>query len=117
MVQAWGNLLMLRQVPLSRQLEAPLKLFGFEIFDLLIIFLNLSILNLIFSHTSFKYPVVWGSTLVLALVLYFSKKNKPPNYLLHKIEHLRKPSTFSAGVPDFNYTPYIKEIETQDEEE
>ena len=99
---------MLRQTPLPRQLEAPLKLFGFEIFDLLIIFLNLSVLNLLFGNTEVKYPIVWGVTIILGGVLYFSKRNKPENYLLHKIEYLRTPASFSAGIPDSKYIPYFK---------
>ncbi len=48
-----------------RSLETKTKLFGFEIGDLLLIFINLSVLNLVFGSSKLRYPLVWGSTALL----------------------------------------------------
>ncbi len=91
-----------------RQLENKLKLLGFELIDLLLIFLYLSISNLLFGQTTLKIPLVWLGTLVLAIILYFAKKGKPDNYLSDKLSSLVNPSTFSANLPDIKYQLYFK---------
>ena len=93
--------LMTTKVP--RALEIKSKLFGYELTDLLIIFLNLAISNLIFGQTVLRFPLVWGTTLFLALFLHFSKKGRPENYLQHLGELMARSSYFSAGRPDLKY--------------
>lgn len=83
-----------------RALEMKSKLFGYELPDLLVIFVNLSVTNLIFGGSSLRYPLVWGTTLGMALFLFFAKRGKPDNYLQHLGEHYLKPSYFAAGRPD-----------------
>lgn len=90
-----------------RALETKTKLFGFELSDLLIVFLYLSITNLAFGMTRLKGPIVWGGTLALSGVLYFLKRNKPENYLQEFGEFYRKPSIFTAGLSDSEYQPYL----------
>jgi hypothetical protein len=85
------------------------KLFGFELPDLLLIFMNLALTNLVFGATSFRYPLVWGTTLLLASFLYFSKRGKPDNYLQHLGEFLVQSSVKSAGRPDLKYRYFRKE--------
>lgn len=89
-----------------RALEIRSTLFGFDLPDLLIIFLNLAITNLIFGGTDFRYSLVWGTTISLALFLYFSKKGKPENYLPHYCEYLTSPTYFCAGENDSSYKPF-----------
>ena len=98
-----------------RALESKTRLFGFELADLLVIFLYLSISNFFVGGTRLKLPVVWIGTLVLSLVLYFVKRNKPDGFLQHWGEFQRSPKTLSAGAPDTDYQPYF-EKDVPDEE-
>ena len=86
-----------------RSLEMKSKIFGLELPDLLLIFFNLALTNLVFGATSFRYPLVWGSTLGMAWFLYFAKRGRPDNYLEHLGEYLASPAYFSAGVADKKY--------------
>jgi hypothetical protein len=95
-----GNLLTTR-VP--RALEMKTKLFGLELADVLIIFGNLTLTNLIFGTTSFRAPVVWGSTLILGVILFFVKRGKPDGYLQHYGEYLAAPDYRAAGAPDLKF--------------
>jgi hypothetical protein len=88
-----------------RALENRLRLFGFELADLLIVFLYLSISNLIFGATKLKLPLVWGGTLVIGTILFFAKRGKPEGYLQHLIQFRIGPSTYSAGTFDTQYRP------------
>jgi hypothetical protein len=90
-----------------RALDTKTRLFGFELGDLLLIFLYLAISNLIFGGTRLKFPLVWLGTFAIAGVLYFVKRNKPDHYLEHWGEFQRTPGTLSAGVPDTEYQPYL----------
>ncbi|MDZ4660412.1 MAG: hypothetical protein SGJ18_02205 [Pseudomonadota bacterium] len=92
----------------ARALEMKTKLFGFELPDLLIIFMNLAVTNLVFGTTSFRYPLVWGTTLILASFLYFSKRGKPDNYLQHLGEIIAQPSYKAAGRADKKYRKFRK---------
>jgi hypothetical protein len=86
-----------------RALEMKSKLFGFELPDLLLIFFNLAVTNLIFGGTSFRYPLVWGTTLGLALFLFLAKRGRPDNYLQHLGEFLSRPAYRAAGAADRQY--------------
>jgi hypothetical protein len=89
-----------------RALEMKSKLFGYELPDLLLIFFNLAITNLIFGGTSFRYVLVWGTTLTLALFLYFAKRGRPDNYIQHLGEFLIRPAYFAAGGIDRLYRKF-----------
>ena len=91
-----------------RALEMKSKLFGFELPDLLVIFSNLAITNLIFGSTSFRYPLVWGTTVGLAAFLFFSKKGKPDNYLQHLGEFWASPTTRFAALHDIKFKRFLK---------
>lgn len=93
-----------------RALEMKSKLFGFELPDLLLIFLNLAVTNLVFGATSFRYPLVWGTTLSLALFLYFAKRGRPDNYVQHLGEFLIRPAYFAAGGADRLYRKFKGKI-------
>ncbi|MCM0604501.1 MAG: hypothetical protein KA715_00250 [Xanthomonadaceae bacterium] len=81
----------LRTTSVSKCLDKKLNLFGFEIPDLLAIFLTLSILNFIFGSTSYKIFSVWLPSILLAVVLRVGKKGKPDNFLIHWIRYQLTP--------------------------
>ncbi|NBX77725.1 MAG: hypothetical protein EBQ92_14350 [Proteobacteria bacterium] len=80
----------------SKCLDKRLQLFGFEVMDIIAIFLTLSVLNFLFGETGMKLLFVWAPTLVLAGFLRFGKKGKPENYLLHLIRFSIRPRKLSA---------------------
>ncbi|MDZ4661251.1 MAG: hypothetical protein SGJ18_06480 [Pseudomonadota bacterium] len=98
--------LLVSSVP--RALEMKSKIFGFETPDLLIIFLNMTLMNLVFGTTSFRYPLVWGTTLSLALFLFFAKRGKPDNYLQHLGEYISQDAHKVAGGRDLKYRKFMK---------
>lgn len=100
-------MLLTSKVP--RSLEKKTRLFGFELADLLLIFIYLAGSNLIFGQTSLKPLIVWGGTVAIASSLYFLKRGKPDNYLQHYGEFLYSPSVFTASQPDIDYRPYFLE--------
>ena len=106
---------MLFNSKVPRSLEKKARLFGFELSDLLIIFLYLALSNLIFGQTKFKPLVVWGGTIAIASGLYFFKRGKPDGYVQHYGEFLNAPSILSASQPDTDYTPYFEKTEEPDE--
>ena len=97
--------LLISKVP--RSLEAKTRMFGFELGDLLIIFLYLALSNLIFGSTRLRFPLVWLGTLVIAGVLHFTKRNRPDQFLQHWGEFMRAPGILSAGKADTDYQPYF----------
>lgn len=96
--------LLVSKVP--RALETKARLFGFELGDLLFIFLYLALSNLVFGQTRLKFPMVWLGTAALAGTLYFVKRGKPEGYLQHMGEHFWASGVLSAGAPDVEYRPY-----------
>lgn len=92
-----------------RALDMKSKLFGYEMPDLLLIFMNLSLTSLIFGGTSFRYPLVWGTTISLAIFLHAVKRGKPDAYLQHLGEFLGKSAYRQAGTMDQKYRKYRKE--------
>lgn len=94
-----------------RALEMKSKLFGYEMPDLLLIFMNLAVTNLIFGGTSYRYPLIWGTTLGIALFLYLSKRGKPDNYLQHLGEFIGQPAYRAAGGSDKQYRQFRKDKE------
>ena len=91
-----------------RTLETKSKIMGFELSDVLILLLNLSMQNLIFGGTSLKIPMVFGSSFILGSLLFFFKRGKPDNYIQHYSEHLLSPVIRSANAPDESYQPCKK---------
>ena len=100
---------MLLHSKVPRSLEKKVRLFGFELADLLIIFLYLALSNLIFGQTKLKPLLVWGGTLGIAGVLYFVKRGKPDGFLQHYGEFMTAPSVLSPAKPDLEYRPYFQE--------
>ena len=86
----------LRSEPTSQSLEKKLLIVGFEVPDLLAIFLLLSILNFSFGGTNYKLLLVWGPTALSAITLRIGKRGKPDNYLVHLIKFHTRPKHLSA---------------------
>ena len=86
----------LKTEPTSRSLERKLLIMGFEIPDLLAIFLLLSILNFSFGSTNYKLFLVWLPTLAAAVILRIAKHGKPDNYLIHLGKYYSQPKHLSA---------------------
>ena len=108
---------MLLHSKVPRALEKKVRLFGFELADLLIIFLYLALSNLIFGQTRLKPVLVWGGTVGIAAVLYFIKRGKPDAYLQHYGEFMTSASVLSPSMPDLKYRPYFvtESLENKDE--
>lgn len=83
-------------IPLSKCLDKKLLIFGFEVADLLVIFMTLAVLNLLFGKTDQKLLLVWLPPILIAAVLKFGKKGKPENYLLHLLRFQFLPGRFCA---------------------
>jgi len=90
-----------------RTLETKSKILGFELSDVLILFLNLSLENLIFGGTHLKMPMVFGSTLLLGFVLFVFKRGKPDLFLQHYIQHVLSPTHLAGNGPDAEYRQHI----------
>ncbi len=95
----------LRSEPTSQSLEKKLLLVGFEVPDVLAIFLLLSILNFVFGSTGYKLALVWLPTLVAAVVLRVGKRGKPDNYLVHLGKFLTRKKYLSAFLEPKVTTP------------
>lgn len=93
--------LLVTKVP--RNLDRRLLLFGFELADLLIVFLYLSLSNLFFGTTKLKFPIVWLGTFAIAGTLFFIKRGKPEGYLQHLVQFKIRPTAYTAGTPDIKY--------------
>lgn len=91
-----------------RTLDTKSKILGLELTDVLLLLLNLSIQNLIFGSTSMKIPMVFGSSLLMAGLLFFVKRGKPDLYLQHLAQHLIAPTVRSANANDTNYKTFQK---------
>ncbi len=89
----------------SKCLDKKMRIMGFEIPDLLAVFLTLSILNFFLGATSVKIVAVWLPTIVLALVLRISKRGKPDNFLIHWIRFQIRPGVISAFKDPSDWRP------------
>lgn len=97
--------LQLRSEPTSQSLERKLLVMGFEVPDILAVFLLLSILNFTFGQTNYKLFLVWGPVILLAVALRFGKRGKPDNYLIHLVKFHTQPKYLSCFKEPSNTTP------------
>lgn len=98
----------MRQVAVARCLDKKLMLLGFEVFDVLVIFFVLSVLNFIFGQSSWKLILVWLPTLLLAGILRYGKLGKPDKFLMHWLRYQLKPGSYSAFLTPTNDVPLPK---------
>ncbi len=80
-----------------RNLDTKLKIFGFELFDLLTVLIFSAVMNLLFGRTSLSFITVFVFPAILGAVIYFGKRGKPDNHLIHFVRYLMLPGAFSSG--------------------
>jgi hypothetical protein len=85
-----------RVTSVSRCLEKKLLVFGFEVFDLMLIFLTMAILNFFFGSGSSKLFFVWLPASSLAVALRLGKRGKPDLFLVHWIRFKMMPGLLCA---------------------
>jgi len=95
----------LRVKPVSTCLDKKMMIMGYEIPDLLAIFMTLSILNFLFGSTSLKIYLVWLPSIALAVTIRLTKRGKPDNYLIHWLRFQFKPGILSAFAQASDQTP------------
>ena len=81
---------------MSKCLDKKLILFGFEIFDIFVIFLTLALLNFLFGNSNYKILLVWLPVAALAATLRLGKRGKPEKFILHWLKYQFKPGIYSA---------------------
>ena len=86
----------LKVTSVSKCLDKKMMIMGFEIPDLLFIFLSMSILNFLFGTTDLKFFFVWFPSIAIALTIRLSKQGKPENYLIHWLRFQIKPGVLLA---------------------
>ncbi len=95
----------LKVTEVSRCLDKKMMIMGFEVPDLLFIFLTMSILNFLFGTTNLKLLFVWLPSAAIALTIKFTKRGKPDNYLIHWLRFQIKPGVLMAFHDPTNQTP------------
>lgn len=88
---------MLDSSSIHRRLDSKVKIMGLEVHDLLFILLFAAIMNLIFGQTALGTIMVFVVPSLLAICLYFAKRNRPENYLIHLLKFHLEPGYLSAG--------------------
>lgn len=88
---------MLDTSTIHRRLDSKVKIVGLEVHDLLFVLLFAAIMNLIFGQTTLGTIMVFMVPSIMAMALYFAKKNKPENYLVHLIKYHLEPGLLLAG--------------------
>ncbi|MEZ4743991.1 MAG: hypothetical protein R3B45_16345 [Bdellovibrionota bacterium] len=68
-----------------------------------------AIMNLFFSGTILEGPLVLGTPLLIIGILYFGKKGKPENFLVHLIRFYLDPGFYSAAC-DLSHSHQRKKI-------
>jgi hypothetical protein len=86
----------LRSTAVSRCLEKKLLFIGYELADVLIIFLLLAALNLVFGRTDSKFLLVWLPTAALAVALRVVKRGKPDHFITHWVRFRINPRVLFA---------------------
>ncbi len=83
-----------------RALDAKMRLFGFELPDLLMTLIYMSVSNLFLGSTFLRIPIVWGGTVVIASIFLVIKRGKPDNFLQHSFEYLNQSTVYSSASAD-----------------
>ena len=89
-----------------RTLDTKSKILGLELSDVLLLLLNLSVQNLIFGATHLKIPMVFGTNIALAALLFIFKRGKPDQFIQHFFEYLVTPTVKSANRADQIYSSF-----------
>jgi hypothetical protein len=86
----------LRSTPVSRCLEKKILFIGYELPDVLAVFLCLAGLNLAFGRSDYKLALVWLPTVSLAVGLRLAKRGKPDGFLIHWVRFQVRPRVLFA---------------------
>lgn len=86
----------IRSTPVSRCLDRKLQFMGYDMADLLAIFMLLSVLNFLFGQWPGKFWFVWLPSAALAMTLRLAKRDKPEGFLQHWIRFQLRPKAFWA---------------------
>jgi len=98
----------LKTVPVAKCLEKKLLMLGFEVPDILAIFLLLTLLNFIFGESGAKFLLVWMPSICVAVILRIGKRGKPDNYLIHLVRFKLSHKYLAAfPTPEMPYPPKI----------
>jgi hypothetical protein len=87
----------LKSSTVHRNLDAKLKVMGLEVHDLLFVLLFASVMNLLFGKTDLAIYIVFLLPMTMAGVLFFAKRNKPDQYLVHLFRFYLSPGFYSAA--------------------
>ncbi len=80
-----------------RNLDAKIKIGSLEAIDLIGVLIFGVIMNMIFGNTNLNVPMSIGLPGAFLTVLYFGKRNKPQDFLIHLIRFYIAPSQYQAG--------------------
>ena len=86
--------------PVHGNLDGKLKILGFEGQDLIFLMLLASILNLLFGASHFGAVMTFVPSSLLGCVLFFCKRGKPDDYLIHLIRYHTSPGFYSAAAEE-----------------
>ena len=96
----------LKITSVSKCLDKKMMIMGFEVPDLLVIFLCMSTLNFLFGGTDLKWLFVWIPSASLALTLRLTKRGKPDGFLVHWLRFQIQPGVLRAfDDPSFDLKP------------
>lgn len=87
----------LKTSAVHRKLDSKIKIMGLDAHDLLFVLLFASIMNIFFGQTIFSALMVFIVPILMAVILYFTKRNKPENFLLHYLKFFLLPKYLSSG--------------------
>ncbi len=87
----------LRESSIHRRLDAKMKVGGMEAPDLLGVLIFAAIMNLIFGRMGFAFVFVIIIPLLLLTALYFGKRGKPDDFMLHFARFYLTPGFYAAG--------------------
>lgn len=92
------SILSLKESTIHRKLDAKFKIGGMEAPDILGVLIFAAIMNLFFGRSSFAFIFVIVIPLILLVTLYFGKRGKPDNYLVHLAKYYLTKGYYSAGI-------------------
>ena len=79
---------MLTVTPMPKCLEKKLTFLGLEMGDIFAVFLTLSVLNFtIGPFVPSRFLFVWCPSIALGMTLFFVKRGKAENFLLHFLRY------------------------------
>ena len=81
-----------------RKLDAKLKIAGLDAPDLLFVMIFAATMDLFFGQTRLALALVITLPIVMLLVLYIGKRDKPDGFLIHLVRFYLTPGFLSAGL-------------------